>query len=511
MITYTNEVYLVWFLPLCLLAYQLCPRRHRGKVLIGASYVFFFIISKWLLLYLAGLSILTHYLAIGIEMSRQKGRKGKVFWWIALLVPLGILFVWKYGNFVVQNLTKLVNQAGDRSVVISYPAVALPIGISFYTLEAVGYVCDVWWGRIKASRKLENTILFLCFFPKLMEGPICRWQDVEATMFSHENLKLDNLETGAIRIFWGLLKKIVVADRLAIVVDALYKNYASYEGLVIVLAAILYTAQLYMEFSGVMDIVIGSARLFGIRLPENFRQPFFAKNASEFWKRWHISLGVWFKNYIFYPMSTSGLVKKWNKFGRKKLGKGFTRAMTSALCLFPVWMANGVWHGARWSYIFYGMYYFVIVLAETITEPAWKKGMEKIHVNMNAPWYRFLQMLKLLAIVFTGEMFFRANGFRDGLAMFTRIFRGSGIQLLKDHLLLNLGIDKYDWIVAILGIIVVAVADILKEKGLLSLDKLKTARMPIRWSAYYALIIFVIIFGAYGDGYKAIDLIYAGF
>ena len=210
-------------------------------------------------------------------------------------------------------------------------------------------------------------------------------------------------------------------------------------------------------------------------------------------------------------MSTSSLVKKWTKTGRKKFGKGLTRAVTAALCLFPVWMANGIWHGAKWSYIFYGLYYFCIILFETVTEPYWKKGMEKLHINMAAPWYRAGQRVKLLCIVFTGEMFFRAENLHVGVHMFRSIFTGSGMAELKGHLLLNVGIDIDDWNVIIAGLIVVVLYDILKELNVFSLEKLRAMKLPVRWSAYYALIFSVIIFGAYGEGYQAIDLIYAGF
>lgn len=513
-ISYTNEIYLVWFLPITLIAYQICPEKHRGKILILASYAFFFIISRMLIVYIFAISLLTHYAGILIENGRlnDKWKKGKTILSVMIILLLGILLFLKYSNFIGTNFDNLINGIAHKTLVSFRPlSLVLPIGISFYTLEAVGYLLDVYWGRIEAEKKLENTMLFLCFFPKLMEGPIERYQDASKTLFLHEGIHLQNIETGGVRIFWGMLKKIVVADRLNTVVNTLYANYESYYGVVIMLCGVFYATQLYFEFSGVMDIVIGSAKLFGIELTENFRQPFFAKNASEFWQRWHITLGVWFKNYIFYPMSTSKLVKNWNKYARKKYGKGVTRAVTSALCLFPVWLANGVWHGARWSYIFYGMYYFVLILVETITEKPWKKLMERHHINMHAPWYRAGQFIKLLIIVFTGEMFFRADGLKAGLHMFRSIFAGTGFELLKNDFFLNLGIDKYDWGAVIVGIILVTVVDILIEKNIFSFEKVKDFKLPVKWSVYYALIFSVIIFGAYGQGYRAVDLIYAGF
>ena len=176
----------------------------------------------------------------------------------------------------------------------------MPIGISFYTLQAIGYMTDVYWGTIQAETEIWRTALFLGFFPQIMEGPIARYSDVADTLYTGKPLEYRNVVDGYVRIFWGLFKKMVIADRMALMVNQVFDHYADYHGAVILAAAIGYVIQLYMEFSGCMDIIIGSGKLFGICLPENFRQPFCAKNPSEFWRRWHITLGAWFKAYIFF-------------------------------------------------------------------------------------------------------------------------------------------------------------------------------------------------------------------
>ena len=231
----------------------------------------------------------------------------------------------------------------------------MPIGISFYTLEAVGYLLEVYWKRIPADRDFIRIALFLGFFPQTMEGPIARYGDT-AMQFSgpmektektedgvpHTMEKMENPEDGVprtleemtasvMRICWGMFKKLVVADRLNIIVATLFGEYEKQNGVLIIVAAVCYTIQLYMEFSGMMDVVIGSARLFGIRLPENFRQPFFSQTASEFWRRWHISLGAWLKDYLFYPVAASQWPKSWGKDSGKSPG-GMWRSWP-----FPRW------------------------------------------------------------------------------------------------------------------------------------------------------------------------------
>ena len=387
----------------------------------------------------------------------------------------------------------------------------MPVGISFYTLQAIGYMADVYWGKIRAEEKLEKTALFLAFFPQIMEGPICRHSDTCDALYSGRPLEAENLTNGYIRIFWGLFKKKVIADRLAIGVDAIFGNYTSYSGFMVAFAAVAYTVQLYMEFSGCMDIIIGSGQLFGVTLPENFRQPFCAQSAAEFWRRWHITLGTWFKTYIFYPVSMSAPVKRWNQYGRKHFGKYVTMLGTSAMALFPVWLCNGLWHGARWSYIFYGMYYFTLILAGIAVEPVRDRILQVFHISERSVGLKFMRIAKTWLIIFTGELFFRADGLRAGIYMFRSMFRNFDLGNLTDGSLLELGMTKADLIAVVVGCVAVAVVGFIKERGTnvrISLD-----RKPVfmRWSFYYVLILAVIVIAAYGDGYQAVDMIYAGF
>ena len=351
----------------------------------------------------------------------------------------------------------------------------------------------------------------MAFFPQIMEGPICRYQDTCDTLYEGRPLQMNNLTDGYIRIFWGLFKKTVIADRLAIGVDAIFGNYASYNGSMIVFAAVAYTIQLYMEFSGCMDIIIGSGQLFGVKLPENFRQPFSAQSAAEFWRRWHITLGTWFKTYIFYPVSMSSPVKKWNQYGRKHFGKYITMLGTSAIALFPVWMCNGLWHGARWSYIFYGMYYFSLILVGISVEPVRDRILKILHISPEFQGLKYMRIAKTWVIIFVGELFFRADGLRAGLHMFRSIFRNFQLSNLWDGSLLNLGMSRADLFAVMEGCIVVAIVGSAKERGIRVRNSLEKKPVFIRWSIYYALILAVIVIAAYGDDYQVVDMIYAGF
>ena len=347
------------FLPAVALLYQLVKKERRWWVLLGASVVFFWLISRQLILWAVVTAGITYSIAgwidrtqvqiKAIDRSEKERRnalkeKSRKILQLGLLGTVGILVTLKYTAFTVETTMQVVRYFGGNGN-FSVGRILVPIGISFYTLQAVSYLLDVYWKREKAESNFFKLFLFLIFFPTVMEGPILQWSDTKDTLYSGEPIQGENLGLGCFRIIWGLFKRMIVSDRLNTAVLMLYRPEAHYSGFMIVLTAVVTTIQLYLEFSGTIDIVIGSARIFGVKLPENFRQPFKAKSAAEFWRRWHITLGRWFKNYIFYPVTTSSAVKKWGKYGRKHCGKYITMVVTSAMALFPVWMLNGLWHG----------------------------------------------------------------------------------------------------------------------------------------------------------------------
>lgn len=527
---YHTVGYLFLFLPLVLLIYQLVPQKFRWLVLLVSGYFFFWTFSGKLVLVLAGTTLFTHQISILLygrirkcaeeaaavtgekaqEVKRKYRREERLILTAGFLVLFGILAYLKYYNFFAENINTVMQFAG-RPPVLQIRSLVLPIGISFYTLQAAGYLADVYWEKIIPDRYPGKLALFLAFFPQIMEGPISMYSQTADALRAGKSLKAQNLTDGCVRIIWGLFKKLIIADRLHFMVKSVFDQYSQYSGALIAAAAVAYTIQLYMEFSGCMDIVTGTGKMFGITLPENFRQPFASKNAAEFWRRWHITLGVWLKTYVFYPVSVSGFVKKWNRFARKKLGKHAAKVGVSAIALFPVWLFNGLWHGARWNYIFYGLYYFVILMLGIILEPVRTRILETFHINENAVYWKLPAVLKTWLIIFTGELFFRADGLRAGMQMFLRIFSHFDLKQLTDGTLLNLGLDRGDYFVASAGCFIVGIVGILKERNLLKDYGIKEYRTPVRWALYYSLILAVIIFGAYGVGYQQVDLIYAGF
>lgn len=527
---YHSTLYLVFFLPVLLILYQAAPSKYRWCVLLAGSYYFYYAISGALIGYLLGATLIIYGAAAWMELERAKSRqrmeplspedrsdekerlrsreKKILLWGIGIL--LGILIWKKYYNFGAANVNRLLRLLFLEGSISLKPAL-LPIGLSFFTLQAVGYLLDVFRGTVRAEKNPGKLALFLAFFPQIMEGPICRYEQTAGTLFQGKPLTFERLSLGSQRILWGLCKKMIVADRLDILVKNVYGNYENYDGTVIAVAAVSYTIQLYMEFSGCMDMVTGSGELFGISLPENFRQPFFSRTVSEFWRRWHISLGTWFKDYIFYPVSMSEGVRKIRAWAKGRGPSHLVKCCVSAAALFPVWICNGLWHGPRWSFIFFGMYYFVLITSSIAMEPWYGRIRSMLGIHPDSRFFHGFQILRTCVLVVVGELFFRAEGLRIGAGMFFSVLTKFKISSLWDGTLLGLGLDRWDfWLIAVV-LVAVALVSCIQEKGQDVRQKVGALPLALRWFIYDSVMIGLCLFGAYGPGYAAVDLIYANF
>lgn len=527
MSSYFDLVYGFVFLPIVALIYYFTPKRFKYIVLLIASVAFFLLISKWLILFL-GISILSIYVGgrilSKIDVMRKNAlenvdkdkkdalklkfkRKKKLVLALVIIINVAFLFSFKYLRFFLTNTNILLKWLNvDYSFkIIKFLA---PIGISFYTLQAIGYIVDVYNGKIEAEKNILKMALFLSFFPQIMEGPIARYEETSESLFAGNNITYKNLCFGYQRILFGFFKKFLIADRLNILVKTVFGSYMSYSGISSWMAVIGYTLLLYAEFSGTMDIVIGTGEIFGVSIPENFHQPFFAKNVSEFWTRWHISLGKWFKNYIFYPVSLSKRMKKITTLARKYLGNHYGPLISGSAALLSVWLLNGLWHGAGWNYIFFGIYHFIMILSGSLIEKPIINLCNLLHINRHNIIYRVLQSVKMTIFIFIGELFFRAPTLEIGFGMLKRMF--TNFSLGKGELL-SLGVDLCDYGVLIFAVIVIFIIGILKEKNVQIRESISQKSIIFRWALYYSLILIIIIFGAYGPGYAPVDPIYADF
>lgn len=528
--TYCDVTFLLVFLPIVIALYNIFPKKHRGKVLLIASYVFFWSISGKLIIYLLATTLVMYIYGLIIKSIHKKRdlelstcekenkkeikqkylKKQRKYLVFSILIELGTLILLKYSSFIGMNLNSLFELL-HIPITLNIINFALPIGISFYTLQAISYMTDVHKGVIEPDKNIGRLALFISFFPQIMEGPICRYSDTAEKLWEGERTTYKDLTFGAQRIGFGLIKKIIIADRLDILVSEIFNNYAQHDGTIIAVGMVLYTLQLYMDFSGVMDIVIGTAEIFKVKMPENFRQPFFSKSISEFWTRWHITLGTWFRDYVYIPVSMSNKSKKLTSSARKKLGNYYGPLLTSSIALFCVWICNGIWHGSAWNYIFFGMYHFVLILLGRTIEQIIKNVNKKLHIDSQKLWYRIMQILRTTILVFFGELFFRANGLQAGFNMFGKIFTNSSIDSLFNGNLLKLKLDWQDFLIIAVFTITIIITSILKEKKINIRESIANKNIVIRWTIYLAIIIAIIMFGAYGIGYIPVNPMYAQF
>ncbi len=437
----------------------------------------------------------------------NKQRRVVVF---GVLIHIGLLVVVKYSGFFGTNINSLFSVL-HLPWQLPIPKLLQPIGISFYTLQAVSYMLDVYRGTTKADKNIGRLALFMAFFPQIMEGPICRYSQTASQLWQGNKITYHNMTMGLQRIMFGLLKKMVVADRLNLFIMTVFREYNQLDGGVIAIAMFCYTIQLYMDFSGTMDVVIGTSEIFGINIPENFRQPFFSKTISEFWTRWHITLGTWFKDYIFYPVSMSKRMKSITTFARKRIGNHFGPLIAGSIALFCVWILNGLWHGSGWQFIFFGMYHFVLILSGNIVEPVVKQFTSKLHLNRQSIPYKGWQILRTFLLVNIGELFFRAESLEAGLTMCKSIFTNFSLDAIKSRSLFKMGMDGHDYIIVALTLLIILVVGVLRERGVLIRQEIGKKNIAARWLCYYALLFFIIIFGAYGSGYYPVEPMYASF
>lgn len=527
---YALPTYFLLFLPLTVLAYQLAPHRHRWKVLLLASWFFFWSISGKLLLYLIVSSGSIHHFGLwmdcvmeerkaavrGLPRPERKAVKAEYqarLFSIVVLgagVQLGVLLVLKYLPFALRSFNAL-SRLLHFPLHLRVPAFALPIGLSFYTMQAMSYLLDVYRGSIRADRSLARLAVYMSFFPVIMEGPICRYEQTAEQLWAGKSVTWHSLTFGIQRMLFGYFKKFLVADRLDLLVKNVFDGYANLDGGLIALGVLCYTCQLYMEFSGVMDMVIGTAEIFGVTLPENFRQPFFSRSISEFWRRWHITLGAWFRDYVFYPVSLTEPMKNLSKYGRQRFGNHFGPLLSSGAALFCVWFCNGLWHGAAWSFLFFGMYHFTMILAEQLIEPLAVPSLARLHIRREGGFWHTVQLLRTFLLINIGELFFRAHGLSAGLAMLRRMLTSFTLRSFRDGSFYALGLDGCDYAVCAVAIAVVFGVSLLHERGVHLRSELALWHTAPRWAVYWAALLLIIIFGAYGVNYVPVDPIYASF
>lgn len=415
--------------------YFLFPIKHRWILLLVSSYAFYYLAHKQLPIYIFSTSILVYlsalligcinekqidYLAnhkeIGKEekkLYKQKNeRKKKVVLILTLIINVGTLIFFKYNG-----LFSILSDKFDL-----FSNIIAPLGISYYTFQSAGYLIDVYRDTSKANKNIGKVLLFISFFPQIFQGPIGKYNDLSPSLFSGNKFSFIRLKQGVILILIGLFKKIVLATYLGNIVDGIYGNYQSFDGFQILIAMLLFGIRLYFDFSGYMDIVSGVSEILGVKLARNFDKPFTSKSVVEFWRRWHMSLGEWFKDYLFYPILRSGWCLKLQKNISKRKSRSFASKVTSAIALTVLWGIIGLWHGGSLNFLIYGLSYGLIMICDILLRSTFEKINEKIHLNDKSIVWNTIRCLRVYAVNCVLWVVFYFNNMTDVARVLAKAF-----------------------------------------------------------------------------------------
>lgn len=469
----------------CILYYAM-PKKWRWCVLLAASYGFYCTFSVPLTGFLVFNTVSIFLCARKMDSLEKKGAaqlaalpqkpsreekkafykrlnaKKRAFLLLGLFCSLGVLIFMKYSNFLAGIFT------GEP---LTFAWIVLPIGLSFYTFQSVGYLIDVYSAKCEADKNIFRYALFVSFFPQIIQGPIGRYSALSKTLFAENTFHFERFRHGILTILWGYFKKLIIADRLAALGAFLSAGAGELAGMEVLIVALAYTFQLYCDFSGGIDIVRGVAQLFGVSLAKNFERPFFATSVTEFWRRWHISLGAWVREYVFYPLSLSGAWAKLTKKTIKALGKTYGKIVPLCLSTIVLFLVIGIWHGASWNYVFYGFANGGIVCFGLLCEPLFFKWKKAWHVRENALWFRVLQMLRTFILLCLVRIVTVSPTLSAGLGHLKNLFSGWSLSSFSPRSILStlkdtFSFDIFDFLnlaIAIAGLLVVFVVSLLQE------------------------------------------------
>ena len=486
--------------------YYILPKNCQWIVLLAASFVFYATYGVRYMGYILFTIITTYFLTLKMETCEDKPTRKRYLIW-CLLLNFGLLFLMKYLNFTLGNLNS-VFKLFHLDVSIGKLGLVMPLGMSFYTFQTMSYVIDVYYKKVKPEQNIFKFALFVSFFPQLLQGPIGRFDKLHRQLIEGNSFDIVNVEHGIQRMLWGVAKKLILADRACIVATTILNNLHIYTGAHIIAGLLFYSVYIYCDFAGGMDLVIGAAEIFGIKMDENFRQPYFSHSIGEFWRRWHISLGTWMKDYIFYPFSISKPIAKFSKFAKKKFGKQIGRTLPICLANILIFFIVGVWHGASWKYILYGFYNGIIIALSNLLKPVYASMAKKCHINTSSRYWKVVSIIRTFIIVNIGWLFDACLTAELAFKAFTGIFRGFTFSVLANGSLLRLGLNMRDYKILIIGTVILFITSVMKEKGINLREFVAQRPLVVRWALYIILIFATAPFGYVGS---TTEFVYAQF
>lgn len=495
-----NSMDFMIFFPIVVFIYFLIPDRVKYLWLLGASYYFYMCWNAKYALLLLGCTVGTYVCSLLLEAAKRSSYPDKKKTFLkklclgtCIVLNLMILAYFKYANFGLEMLQKLF---AAIHIQLNIPAVdvVLPVGISFFTFQALSYTIDVYRGDIYAEKNFFRYALFVSFFPQLVAGPIERSKNLLRQLAEPKKFSYENAREGLLLMIWGFFLKMVLADRVAIFVDTVYGDIASFGGWYLIVATVLFAVQIYCDFAGYSIIAMGVAKVMSIELMENFRAPYLATSVAEFWRNWHISLTSWFKDYLYIPLGGSR--------------KGTLRKHINRVIVFLV---SGLWHGAELSFVVWGGLNGLYQVAGDILKPVRDRCVRVLGLHRESIGHKLLAMATTFVLVDIAWIFFRAANIGDAIAVFGSILRANNPWILFDGSIYNCGLDQKNFDLALISIGILIFADICKKRGIKVRQVILKQDFWVRWLVIAVSICAILLLGIWGPAYDAANFIYFQF
>lgn len=495
-----NSIDFLIFFPIVVLVYYIIPKKIKNLWLLIASYYFYMcwnakyallIMTSTIITYISGL-LIEKVKNLTCENNKASSLK-KVVVVGSFVINLGILFYFKYLNFAIELITHFLSKI---HIELNAPVfdILLPVGISFYTFQALSYTMDVYRDEIYAEKNFLRYALFVSFFPQLVAGPIERSKNLLKQLSERKHFSFEKLREGLLLMLWGFFLKIVLADRIAVFVDTVYADIATYRGYYLFVATVLFAIQIYCDFAGYSTIAMGAAKVLGIDLMENFEAPYLAISVTDFWRRWHISLTSWFKDYLYIPLGGSR--------------KGKLRKYINKMIVFLV---SGLWHGASLSFVAWGGINGLYQVIGECLKPVRDKVVVILHLNRDSFGHKVAHIITTFILVDFSWIFFRARSLREAFEIIKAMFTVHNPWILIDNSLYSCGLDEKNFRLMLISMMILLFADICKVRGIKVRETIVHQDYWVRWIVFAISIVFILTFGVWGPNYNAANFIYFQF
>lgn len=528
---FTSGLFLAFAAVVLLLYYTLFKKR-QWQLLLAASYLFYFSAGVQLPLFLLYTTLVTFFVALRMQKradaeelfvaqnretmekdarkayrAAEKKKRFRILVF-GLVLGFGLLAVLKYTAFVLESVNGIIDAFGGEGA-LTVPSLLLPLGISFYTFQSMGYLIDVYRGKVRAETDFFRFALFVSFFPQLVQGPISRASHLAPELTAEHPFDGLMFRSGLCRVVYGYFKKLVVADTALLAVKTLAERPEEFTGVYVLLLLLLYSVQIYGDFTGGIDITIGLSEMLGIRLTENFDRPFSSKTVKEYWKRWHITMGTWFTDYVFYPLSVCMPMQRFSKWSRKKFGNAVGKRLPVYFATITTWFLTGLWHGAGWNFIVWGLLNCFVMLVSQEMQPLWNAFAKRFpRLESSGVWgaWRAVRTFLIVGLLRTLDVYGNVpRTFRLWCSMLTDWNVG---ELLHGGWS-SFGLSVADYAVLIGGVAVLAVVSRLGKRE--PVRRRLAARPVLMTAVLCTLVLCILLFGAYGIGYDASQFIYNQF